>query len=160
MIDQCDIDDHVWRDRLNSEVVDIPGVDNSSKVCAKCGLSKEAYDYHLESMNKSKAMYPHYLEGICHVFALPEKFPEGFCSGGGKPTTMLMVDWFDVEGSVERFNKSGDLYDWSGDDWDKFTDHLTSFLIEKVYIVAGTHYLCLFNFGKSFIIVNKIKYLE
>jgi hypothetical protein len=79
-------------------------------------------------------------ENFCRVFALPEEYPSGFCFGGGRPVTMMMVDWFqplDPENLEEP--------------WEVVRANLLKFLAQKQYIQKGREYLVLTDFHESLV---------
>ena len=81
---------------------------------------------------------------FCRIFELPERFPSGYCFGGGKSCTFQMVDWFNpcTEKTVDH---------------DELKESLVDFLSTKNYVKDGKKYLFLSDFGMSFVFDNKEK---
>ncbi len=101
---------------------------------------------------------------FCRVFQLPQSYPQGYCFGGGLPTTFVMVDWFHAVGglpqwaiSEEQYHQliaNGELVD-NGDhsqevDSVELQTTLTKFLRDKVYVTEGETYLVICDFGFAF----------
>jgi len=81
---------------------------------------------------------------FCRVFELPDKYPRGFCFGGGKPVIFQMVDWFQPI-PVE------DILNHEVEEWSIYVPLLQEGLKVKNYIKPGKQYLLITNFGESFI---------
>ena len=102
---------------------------------------------------------------FCRVFQLPTKYPEGYCFGGGLPTTFVMVDWFNPvtglpqwgisENNYYKLIKIGELVDDGSHtkevDSNELQKSLTDFLVQKKYIKEESKYLVITDFGMSFI---------
>lgn len=101
---------------------------------------------------------------FCRVFQLPAKYPEGYCFGGGLPTTFVMVDWFNPvpelpqlgisEKKYQELIQSGELVDDGSHtkevNSDELQKSLTDFLKQKNYVKEEAKYLVITNFGMSF----------
>lgn len=86
-------------------------------------------------------------QNFCRIFELPLQYPTDFCFGGGDPTTFKMVDWFNpipTESTGLRF-----------DTWAECEVGLREFLCKKNYVQPGRQYLCITDFGKSFIFTSE-----
>ena len=94
----------------------------------------------LKAKAQSTSQKPPYALNFCRVFELPDTYPEGYCFGGGKPVTMLMVDWF---------NPWPDYPDLKT--WDDVTKLLLPFLQKKVYVKPGKRYVLITDFGTSLV---------
>lgn len=95
----------------------------------------------LKAKAQSTSQKPPYALNFCRVFELPDQYPEGFCFGGGKPVTMLMVDWF--------FNPWPDNPDLKT--WDDVVKVLKPFLQSKTYVKPGKRYVLITDFGTSLV---------
>ena len=90
-------------------------------------------------------LYPEQ-DNFCRVFELPDHYPEGFCFGGGRPVTMLMVDWFNPWPNSMIMNESELPKNWS-----ECSEMLKEFLLGKQYLKAGKKYILITDFGESMI---------
>ena len=79
---------------------------------------------------------------FCRVFEIPERFPEGFCFGGGKSVEFKMVDWFNPW--PPDYDASDGLKDITIDEW---RNEVSKFVGMKRYIKAGRRYLVITDFG-------------
>lgn len=94
---------------------------------------------------------------FCRVFEVPEKFPRGYCFGGGLPATFTMVDWFNpiigisqpaVTKEVWRENVGEiEIKIVENDD---LANRMREFLSQKNYVKPGRTYLVLCDFGMAF----------
>lgn len=101
---------------------------------------------------------------FCRVFRLPKVYPQGYCFGGGLPTTFVMVDWFcPVIGlpqwaiSEKHYNElveKGEITDLESHskevDSTELQKTLTDWLGQKNYMNEGETYLLICNFGMAF----------
>jgi hypothetical protein len=84
------------------------------------------------------------------LFELPEQYPQGFCFSGGKPTTFVLIDWFNP------FFPQDGL--WNGpktlthDERNDLVAALTEFIKCKWYMKAGRKYLAMTDYNDAFII--------
>jgi|SRR3990167_7275602 len=93
---------------------------------------------------------------FCSVFELPERYPSGFCFGGGIPVTVTMVDWFNpVSGmgqpaiSKEQWVKKLGEFQTEEVSDDGLRESLLPWVSMKNYVKKGRTYLILCNFGAS-----------
>lgn len=95
-------------------------------------------------------MYPNVTRenNFCRVFLMPVGYPEGYCFGGGKPVTFVMVDWFHPI-PQEDLSESGALKSW-----EEYEESLIAFLRQKQYVTTRVYpdssFLVITNFGKAF----------
>lgn len=82
-------------------------------------------------------------ENFCRVFRLPEEYPSGFCFGGGRPVTFLMVDWFQP---LDPQNLD--------EPWVEVSVKLRDFILQKRYVEQGASYLVITDFGESLLITK------
>lgn len=106
----------------------------------------------------------YYVDGwtnFCRVFELPDEFSPEYCTGGGIPTTFLMVDWFQPVTSIgipampkkTWIAHFGNLKGMEGMiNGDSLSEELEVFLINKNYVKPGKMYvvICDFNFSFTF----------
>ena len=93
---------------------------------------------------------------FCRVFEIPNKFPSGFCFGGGHPCIFQEVDWFypiaDVAQaaiSKEEWIKKVGPIENQPVNIEELERKLLPFLKEKQYVKPGYKYLILYDFGGS-----------
>ena len=91
---------------------------------------------------------------FCRVFELPERYPTGYCFGGGHPVNFQMVDWFNpVPGigqpavSKEVWRKEAGEIEIKSISIDELQESLIPWLKEKQYVKPGRDYLVLCDFG-------------
>lgn len=87
-------------------------------------------------------------QNFCRVFELPDQYPEGFCFGGGKPVTMVMVDWFNPINPQDFWNEEST----AEVDWSETEAKLKKFISGKQYVRSGKKYLVITDFGKALVI--------
>jgi hypothetical protein len=87
-------------------------------------------------------------KNFIRIFEIPDKISSAFCFSGGIPVTFLMVDWF--------YPIPQDDFETGLKDWNYYKLQLEMFLSEKSYIKQSKKYLCLTDFGESFIFSKKI----
>jgi len=82
---------------------------------------------------------------FCRVFELPIQYPSGFCHGGGRPVSLLMVDWFNlwVDHHPQPISQR---------DWELLQPKLEPFILQKNYINPGMRYLVLTDFDYAQVI--------
>ncbi|MGE0157108.1 MAG: hypothetical protein AB7T17_08785 [Geobacter sp.] len=83
-------------------------------------------------------------QNFCRIFELPQQYPEGFLFNGGKPVTMLMIDWFNPWPHLLEPYKCPQT-------WDEVKALLLPWLLEKAYVQRGRKYLMITDFGESWI---------
>ena len=95
---------------------------------------------------------------FCRVFELPEKYPEGFCFGGGKAVNFQMVDWFNPVSELHQpaISKIAWVAKYGKIDTVKVTleslsKELIPFLVDKLYVKKDKEYLVICNFGLTII---------
>ena len=129
-------------------------IDNYVRECVqkqqadnKLGVYEKAYAQKIEQLceelktrMEQQTEKPPYEKNFCRVFELPDRYPEGFCFGVGKPVMMLMVDWFNP------WPDNPDLKTW-----DDVTKLLLPFLRKKVYVKPGKRYILITDFGASLV---------
>jgi hypothetical protein len=84
------------------------------------------------------------MSNFCRVFELPDKYPSGYCFGGGFPVEFKMVDWFNPI-------PSDDFYDNKIKKWEDYVPMIKEFLLKKLYVKSGMKYLVITDFGESFV---------
>lgn len=100
---------------------------------------------------------------FCRVFELPTRYPTGYCFNGGKPSSFLMVDWFnpvpDIRQSAitkEQYEKAikegAPVYRTAEIDSDELQEFLSPFISGKNYIKKDSEYLVICEFGFTFIV--------
>ena len=91
-------------------------------------------------------MNPTQDNNFCRVFELPERYPEGFCFGGGRPVQMQMVDWFrpwPIEG-----RPFGGV---APETWGEVVEMLRPWLMQKNYVKPGRRYILVTDFGEALV---------
>jgi hypothetical protein len=91
-------------------------------------------------------MKPPYEKNFCRVFELPQTYPGGFCFNGGKPVTMLMVDWFNPWPDDPKMQT-----------WEDVVKILLPFLLAKTYLKLGARYILVTDFDKSLVFWKGMK---
>ena len=84
-------------------------------------------------------------KNFCYIFELPEKYPEGFCFGGGRPVNFQMVDWFQPWPS----KMIEDIHGIRPKDWDEVVQEIIPWLQMKNYVKPGRQYLMITLFDES-----------
>jgi hypothetical protein len=84
------------------------------------------------------------------LFEMPQKFPSGFCFGGGYPVRFQMVDWFGpIDPQLFWEKKEIDL---DSDLNARKQEQLRTFIKEKLYYKLECKYLAITDYGDAFII--------
>ena len=92
-------------------------------------------------MSRFSELYPGKYN-FCRVFELPDEYPNGFCFDGGKPVTIVMVDWFHPW--PEHMVPMPDI-----ETWEECKSLLLPFLQNKRYVRVGKKYILITEFGES-----------
>lgn len=92
------------------------------------------------------------INNFCRVFQLPSEFPEGFCFGGGLPTTFQMVDWFNpIPAFDDEFNfllpKT-----LEGAELEASREMLKDFIRGKGYFNPLATFLIITDYGDAFLV--------
>jgi len=82
---------------------------------------------------------------FCRVFELPDKFPSGFCFGGGQLVGMRQVDWFNPIPQDDFYGDS-ELKPWS-----EYESMLRTWLMTKRYVKPGKRYLLITDFDEAMV---------
>lgn len=94
----------------------------------------------LKRLTTKQTSKPPYSKNFCRVFELPDSYPEGYCFGGGKPVTMLMVDWFNPWPDNPELET-----------WEDVAKLLLPFLQKKTYVKPNKRYILITDFGASLV---------
>lgn len=105
---------------------------------------KRLYDEIKAKVKGNQTEKPPYTLNFCRVFELPDSYPKGYCFNGGKPVTMLMVDWFNP------WPDNPDLKTW-----DDVVKLLKPFLQNKNYVKPGKRYVLITDFGTSLVFAKE-----
>ena len=89
-------------------------------------------------------------ENIIRIFKLPDKFPSGFCFGGGRAVNFQMMDWFNPI-PLEYF------WDYptktlSAEEMDNLRSDVRQMIKEKNYYDSKSRYIALAEYGDVFFI--------
>ena len=86
------------------------------------------------------------------IFEMPEKLPTGFCFGGGRPSGILLVDWFQPLCSYEAFGLKGVSRDYTGEELIAIRKSVKEFVRKKRYIRGDRLYFATTAYGDIFFI--------
>lgn len=89
---------------------------------------------------------------FCRVFKLPLQYPEGFLFAGGKPTTFLMIDWFNPVLPISPDTPFDFPKILEGKELDEHRIMLIEFIKGKKYCIPGVQYLVITDYGDALII--------
>lgn len=118
-----------------------------TKLTKEEALAEMQYKKHINALQEElktpmerQTEKPPYALNFCRVFELPDRYPEGYCFSGGKPVTMLMVDWFNPWPDNPKLKT-----------WEDVTKLLLPFLRSKIYVKPNKRYILITDFGASLI---------
>ena len=89
-------------------------------------------------------------QNFMRIFQVPVEFPEGYCFQGGKPTTFLLVDWFNpIE--QDKF-WSGKTVTLNAEEIETHHKMARDFIKGKTYYNPHYKYLALTDYNDAFFI--------
>ena len=86
------------------------------------------------------------------IFRLPNKFPSGYCFGGGHPTSFQLVDWFNPFSQEDFWDNAAKDIDSGELSYIKHIQRLKEFIKEKKYFNAQCTFMALTDYGDVFLI--------
>lgn len=111
-------------------------------------------EYALKLLNNEKIYQVDPWNNFCRVFEIPDKFPSGYCFGGGVDTTFKMVDWFypisdlGIAGcSKEEWEKKIGPAPFVEVSLKELEKELLPFISKKEYIKLNKSYIIIYSFG-------------